>query len=780
MVKEIKKLCVIGSGVMGSGIAAQIANAGHDVLLLDIVPKDADNRNALAEGAIGKMMKTDPAPLMHKRNARRITAGNIEDDLGKIAECDWIIEVVLENLDIKRNLYEKLEQHRSPGTYISSNTSSIPLEQLVEGRSDDFTKNFMITHFFNPPRYLRLLELVTGDKTDPKAVSVVRDFCDRKLGKGVVVCHDTPGFIANRIGAFWLQAGVNEAFDLGLSVEEADAVMSRPVGIPKTGVFGLIDLVGLDLMPHLAHSLMSNLPKSDPYHGLYKEYDLIKKLIETGYTGRKGKGGFYRLNTEGGKKVKESIGLVTGEYAPSEKAKPAAVEASKDGGIRALVTHDDKTGQYAWNVLSQMLTYSSNLVGEIADNVYDIDRAMKLGYNFKKGPFELIDDMGAGWFAEQLQKHDTPVPDMVNKAAAANGFYTVEEGTKKYLGRDGKYHNVPREDGVLLLEDIKLTTKPVKKNSSAALWDIGDGVLCLEFCGKMNALDDKVMFMIYEAVGQIGDGSGDYKALVVYNEGTNFSVGANLGMALFVLNIGLYEAVDGLVQLGQDAYKTLKYAPFPVVSAPSGMALGGGCEILLHSDAVQAHAETYTGLVEVGVGLIPGWGGCKEMLKRHYKYGKFKGPMAHVSAAFEQIGLAKVAKSADEARDMMILLEDDGTTMNRDRLLADAKAKALELAKDYTAPEPAEIPLPGASAQVGLNMAVNDLHKSGKATNYDVVVSKALANVLSGGSAADMTQPLTEDRILELEAEEFKGLIRNKGTVKRIEHMMETGKPLRN
>jgi len=765
---------------MGSGIAAQVANAGHDVLLLDIVPKDAENRNMLAEGAIAKMLKTDPAPLMHKRNAKRITPGNVEDDLEKIKDCDWIIEVVLENLDIKKSLYEKLEKHRTDGTYVSSNTSSIPLEQLVEGRSADFTKNFMITHFFNPPRYLRLLELVTGDKTDPKAVSVVRDFCDRKLGKGVVVCHDTPGFIANRIGAFWLQAGVNEAFDLGLSVEEADAVMSRPVGIPKTGVFGLIDLVGLDLMPHLSKSLLSNLPKSDAYHAIYKEYDLINKLIETGYTGRKGKGGFYRLNTEGGQRVKESIGLVTGEYEESKKAKPAAVDAAKDGGIRALVTHDDKTGQYAWNVLSQMLSYAASLVGEIADNVYDIDRAMKLGYNFKKGPFELIDEMGAGWFAEQLKSHNMDVPEIVTKAGAADGFYKVEDGQKKYFGRDGKYHDIPRDDGVILLEDIKLTTKPVKKNSSAALWDIGDGVLCLEFCGKMNALDDKVMFMIYEAIGQIGDGSGDYKALVVYNEGSNFSVGANLGLALFALNVGMYEAVDGLVQLGQDAYKTLKYAPFPVVSAPSGMALGGGCEILLHSDAVQAHAETYTGLVEVGVGLIPGWGGCKEMLKRHHKFGKFKGPMAHVSAAFEQIGLAKVAKSADEARDMMILLKDDEITMNRDRLLADAKAKALELAKDYGAPEPAEIPLPGPTAQVALNMAVADLNKSGKATDYDVVVSKALANVLSGGDKADMTEPLTEDRILELEAEEFKGLIRNKGTVKRIEHMMETGKPLRN
>ena len=780
MSREIQKVCVIGSGVMGSGIAAQVANAGHDVLLLDIVPKDADDRNQLAKGAIAKMLKTDPAPLMHKRNAKRITPGNIEDDLEKIADCDWIVEVVLENLEIKQDLYAKLEKHRTDGTYVSSNTSSIPLAQLVDGRSEDFKKHFMITHFFNPPRYLRLLEMVTGDKTDPKAVEIVRDFCDRKLGKGVVFCHDTPGFIANRIGAFWLQAGVNAAFDLKLSVEEADAVMSRPVGIPKTGVFGLIDLVGLDLMPHLSKSLMSNLPKTDPYHDLYREYDLINDLIGKGYTGRKGKGGFYRLNTEGGQRVKESIGLWTGEYEPSKKAKPPAVQAAKDGGIRALMTHDDKTGEYAWDVLSRTLHYAASLVGEIADTVYDIDRAMKLGYNFKKGPFELIDEMGAGWFADQLKAHDMDVPDMVAKAAEHDGFYQVTDGTRQYLGTDGKYHDVPRADGVLLLEDIKLGAKPVKRNSSASLWDIGDGVLCLEFTSKMNALDDKIMFMIYEAIGQIGDGSGDYKALVVYNEGSDFSAGANLGLALFALNIGLYDAVDALVDLGQDAYKSLQYAPFPVVSAPSGMALGGGCEILLHSDAVQAHAETYTGLVEVGVGLIPGWGGCKEMLKRHYKYGRQKGPMVHVSAAFEQIGLAKVAKSADEAREMMILLKNDGITMNRDRLLSDAKAKALELAQDYQAPEPAEIPLPGPSGQFALDMAVADLRKSGKATPHDVTVSNSLARVLSGGKDADMTQPVTEDHILKLESEEFKKLARKKPTLKRIEHMLETGKPLRN
>ena len=427
-----------------------------------------------------------------------------------------------------------------------------------------------------------------------------------------------------------------------------------------------------------------------------------------------------------------------------------------------------------------MLSYAASLVPQIADTIFDVDQGMKMGYNFKKGPFEIIDDMGADWFKAQLEKHDMPVPDMVDKAAAADGFYKIDNSQLMFLGTDGKYHAVKRPDGVLLLEDIRRSSKPVKKNGSATIWDVGDGVLCFEFTGKMNALDDSVMFLYFDAIGMIGDGSGDYKALVIYNEGSHFSAGANLGMALFVMNIGMYDAVDGLVKMGQEAYKALKYAPFPVVSAPSGMALGGGCEILLASDAVQAHAETYTGLVEVGVGLLPAWGGCMEMLKRHQTRGRHKGPMAHVMPSFMQIGMAKVAKSADEAREMMILNEDDGITMNRDRLLYDAKQKALEMAKDYTPPEPVEIYVPGPAGKTALDMAVTDLQKSGKATPYDGVVTNSVSTVLSGGADADMTAPMTEDQIMELEYVEFMKLVKNKGTLDRIEHMLETNKPLRN
>lgn len=779
MSMSIEKVAIIGSGVMGSGIAAQITNAGHNVVLLDIVPDGAKDRNVVAKGAVAKMLKTDPAPLMHKRNAKKITVGNIEDNLDMIADCDWVIEVVLENLDVKKGLYEKIEEHRKQGCIISSNTSSIPLNLLIEGRSEDFQEHFMITHFFNPPRYMRLLELVTGDKTDAGAVQLIRDFCDIKLGKGVVDCHDTPGFIANRIGAFWLQSGVNEAFDLGLTVEEADAVMSRPVGIPKTGVFGLIDLVGVDLMPHLAKSLLSTLPRDDFYVKIHKDFDLIDGMIADGYTGRKGKGGFYRLNRADGKKVKESIDLKTGDYAPSVKPKLDAIKVSKDGGLKALMEFDDKVGQYAWRVLAQTLSYAASLVPEIADNIYAVDRAMKLGYNWKFGPFELIDQLGTDWFADHLAAAGMDVPDLLNTARGKT-FYQVEKGQLNYLTTEGDYTAVSRETGVLLLEDVKRKSKPVKKNGSAKLWDIGDGVLCLEFTSKMNSLDDQIMKMIHTAIEVIGDGSGDYKSLVVYNEGTNFSVGANLGLALFVVNVGLWPAIEGLVRDGQNAYKALKFAPFPVVVAPSGMALGGGCEILLHADAVQAHAETYAGLIEVGVGIIPGWGGCKEMLVRHNKNPKFGGVMPPVASAFEQIGLAKVAKSADEARAMKILQDGDQITMNRDRLLADAKQKALGLSDGYEAPEPQEVRLPGITGKLALMMMVQGLKLSGKATKHDVVVSEELCRVLSGGDKADITRTLTEDDLLDLEFESFMRLIKHPDTIARIEHMLEVGKPLRN
>ena len=798
---DIKKVAVIGSGVMGSGIAAQITNAGLPVLLLDIVPERAEDRNVIAKGAVEKMLKADPAPFMLKRNAKMIECGNLEDDLDKLKECDWIVEVVLEDLTVKHATYEKIAKHRKKGSIVSSNTSTIPLAKLMEGMDKDMAKAFMITHFFNPPRYMRLLEIIQGEQTNQKAVDTIAEFCDVHLGKGVVHCNDTPGFIVNRILTFWMQKAVNVALDRNVPVEVADAVMSKPIGVPKTGVFGLVDLVGVDLMPYLSKSLLSNLPEKDSYRDIYRAIPFIDQMIKAGYNGRKGKGGFYRLNPDTTKgKEKQSVNFAADgfdestSYSKSEKPSLMSVYAGK-AGMRAVLETDDIGGRYAKEVMVHTLAYAASLVPQIADTIYDVDRAMQMGCNWKFGPFEMIDQLGGAWLVKEIEAAGYAVPDILKKLGDQT-FYKVENGQKSFFGTDGKYHAIERGAGVLLLEDIKLKSKPIYKTASASLWDIDDGVLCLEFTGKMNALDEAVFETINKAIALIGDGQGDYKALVIYNEGTHFSAGANLGLAIFMMNIALFPQIEEFVAGGQRAYMALKHAPFPVVGAPSGFAFGGGCEILLHSDHVQLHAETYTGLVEVGVGLIPGWGGCKELILRYqereaqqYKkqtggekvwFSPDKTPMGAIRKAFEVIGTATVAKSGPEAKDIYFR-ETDGVTMNRDRLLFDAKQKALELVEGYEAPTKRDdIRLPGPSGKMALDLAVADLAKSGKATPYDVPVSSALASVLTGGPNADWTKPVNDDDLIKLERQEFMKLVKNEGTMARIEHMLSTGKPLRN
>ena len=768
----VKKVCVIGAGVMGACIAAQVANAGVPVLLLDIVPKDGDDRNAVAKGAVAKMLKTDPAPFMSRAAAKLVETGNIDDDLGRVAECDWIVEAIVERLDIKQSLYAKLEAVKRPGTAVSSNTSTIPLGHLVDGRSDQFKRDFLITHFFNPPRYMRLIEIVRGPGTDAAVAAKVEDFVDRMMGKRVVAAKDTPGFIANRIGTYWLAVAINGAMDQGLTVEEADQIGGRPMGVPKTGIFGLIDLVGVDLMPLLSKSLSSTLPKGDPYFDTLRDMPLVDRMIADGFTGRKGKGGFYAFDKA--TKTKKALDLATGEYRTS--IKPAALPARVEKDPAALITAPGKTGTYAWEILGKVLSYAAMLVGEAADDIVAIDDAMKLGYNWKFGPFELIDKLGVANFVQRLEAEGRSVPAIL-KTAGDRPFYRVEDGKRQYLTIDGVYRDVIRPDGVLLLEDIKLHSQPVIRNGSAALWDVGDNVACLEFTGKMNALDGDVMALITKAIPLV---QAQYKALIVYNEGSNFSAGANLGLAMFALNIAAWSEIEKLVAGGQEAYKALKYAPFPVVSAPAGMALGGGCEILLNSDAVQAHAESYVGLVECGVGLVPGWGGCGEMLDRwRHNPALPKGPMPAVAKVFEIVSTATVAKSAAEAKEYGFLRPGDGITMNRDRLLADAKAKALALVEGYAPPAKPEFRLPGAGGRTALAMAVEGFQARGLATPYDGIVSGALADVLTGGEA-DVVDVLTEDDMLALERKAFMRLVRDPRSQARVEHMLETGKPLRN
>ena len=775
MADTINKVCVIGAGVMGAGIAAQVANAGVPVLLLDIVPKDGADRDAIAKGAVAKMLKTEPAAFMSPAAAKLVETGNIEDHLGKVAECDWIVEAVVERLDIKQALYARLEELKRPGTAVSSNTSTIPLGHLVEGRSAQFRQDFLITHFFNPPRYMRLIEIVTSPDTDAGVAAKVEQFVDHRMGKRIVRAKDTPGFIANRIGTYWLAIALNAALDQGLTVEEADQIGGRPMGVPKTGIFGLLDLVGIDLMPLLAKSLSSTLPEGDAYFDTIRPLPLIDKMIAEGFTGRKGKGGFYRLDKKpDGTKAKQSLDLQTGEYRPEKKPDRLPGRAEKD--LAALVATPGKVGDYAWAILGPVLSYAAGLVGEAADDVVAIDDAMKLGYNWKFGPFELIDRMGPGKLAERLRAEGKPVPALL-ETAGDRPFYRVVDGKRQYLTVGGDYADVVRAEGVLLLEDIKLRSEPLLKNGSASAWDVGDGVVAVEFTGKMNALDEQVLSLLQKTIALV---KSQYKALVVYNEGSNFSAGANLGLAMFAVNIAAWGEVDKLVVAGQQAYKALKYAPFPVVAAPAGMALGGGCEILLHADAIQAHAESYIGLVETGVGLVPGWGGNGELIDRLAKSPKMpKGPMPAVMKAFETISTAQVSRSAALAKDLGYLRKDDGITMNRDRLLADAKQKALSLVEGYQPPEKPIFRLPGAAGRVAFNGAVADFAKKGVATPYDVVVAGRLANIVTGGEA-DLIDEVSEDQLLKLERAAFMESVKDARTQARVEHMLETGKPQRN
>ncbi len=772
---SIKKVCVIGAGVMGAGIAAQIANAGVPVLLLDIPARDGADRDAVAKGAVAKMLKTEPAAFMSKAAAKLVETGNIDDHLDRVAECDWIVEAIVERLDIKQSLYARLEALKRPGSAVSSNTSTIPLEKLVEGRSAQFRRDFLITHFFNPPRYMRLVEIVRGADTDANVAEGVEAFVDRFMGKRIVRAKDTPGFIANRIGTYWLAIAVNAALDQGLTVEEADQIGGRPMGVPKTGIFALIDLVGVDLMPLLAKSLSDTLPQGDPYFATVRPLSLVDRMIAEGFTGRKGKGGFYRLEKSAdGQRAKLAIDLRTGEYRP--ESKPDALPAAAEKDLAALVTTPGKVGDYAWTILGNVLSYAAMLVGEAADDIVAIDDAMKLGYNWKFGPFELIDRLGPGKLAERLRAEGRTVPAILD-TAGARPFYRVEGGVRQYLGHDGAYHDVPRGEGVLLLEDVKRRSQPVATSASAALWDVGDGVLCLEFTAKMNALDGEVARLIQQAIPLVQD---RYKALVIYNEGSNFSAGANLGLALFAVKAGAWGEIERLIVAGQQAFKALKYAPFPVVSAPSGMALGGGCEVLFHSDAVQAHAESYIGLVEAGVGLVPGWGGHGELLDRLARSPMMpKGPMPPVAKAFELISTAQVSRSAAQAKELAFLRPTDGITMNRDRLLADAKARALALVDGYTPPEPPTFRLPGESGRVGLAGAVADFRRKGVATAYDEVVAGRLSHVLTGGDA-DVVDTVTEQQLLDLERAAFIESAHDERTHARVESMLMTGKPLRN
>jgi 3-hydroxyacyl-CoA dehydrogenase len=773
---NIKRVAVIGAGVMGGGIAAQMADAGVEVTLLDLVPEGATNRNALAEAAVKTQRESAPPGFVYPSRAGLITCGNLEDDLGKLRDCDWIIEAVKEDVRVKQEVYRKIDAHRKSGSIVSSNTSTLPLAMLTSGMPASFGRDFMITHFFNPPRFTQLLEVVQTENMRPSAADDIGRFAELSLGKTVLQCKDTPGFIANRIGGYWMMRGLEEAVRQGVPVEQADAAMGAPGGFPKSGIFGLFDRVGIDLMLHTASTITASpaLPADDPLRKLDREKTvaLLERMIEQGYPGRKGKGGFYRLSAEGGQKIKEVRDLATGLYhAEGRRGELTGLLPAK-ADLKALVMHQE-AGAYAWPVLSDTLTYAASLVPEIADGIAAVDLAMRKGYNWKNGPFEMIDELGVDWFIGKLAAERRAIPRLL-EAARGKSFYITVAGKRQAIGSDGKFTPVVTPEGYLTLEDVKRRAPAaLASNNDASLWDMGDGIACLELTTKDNVITPDVVKIIGETI-KLGTDKG-FKGLVIGNDSDTFSAGADLRLLREAAEPVQrnWTRINDAIKEGQHAMQGLKYARFPVVSALAGKALGGGCELLLHSDAIQAHANSFPGLVEPAVGLVPAWGGCTQMLMRQ----SFP-VVRHVPKVFQNIARCRVANSIDEAREMKILRAADGITMNRSRVLADAKARCLEMAKDYSPSEPRTVHLPGAVLKRIIDGKADALAREGKITGHDAVVSKALSTVLCGGNT-NLTRALGEQQLLELERAAFMELVKTEATFKRIDHMVEHGKPFR-
>lgn len=767
-----KNITVIGSGLMGSAIAAHLANAGCKVNLLDIVDKKHENKNHLADFALNKLTKIKPSPLTVKSNLKLIKTGNIDENLDIINKSEWVIEVIIENLEIKKYLFKKIDEIMKGDLIVSSNTSTIPIKLLSEGLSKKFKKNFLITHFFNPPRYLKLLEIVKSEDTDNEIVKKITDFCDTNLGKTVIETKDTPGFIGNRIGIFWIERAAVEAIKSDLTVEEADWIIMNVFKVPKTGVFGLIDVVGLDLIPPVVKSLLLNIPKNDYYHSVHEVPEIFQFMLENKMIGRKGDGGFYKLINIKNKKIKHSLDLRTREYSISSKPKII------NKNLKKFLDKDDKFSKYAWNVLSEVLYYVLTIVEEISLDIYSIDEAMKNGFGWQLGPFEIIDKIGISFLIEKLNNSKKSIPSILNDIGE-NKFYQLEANQIKYFDFVSKnYVTLKRLKGILLLSDIKKTNKPLKKISTASLWDIGDQITVFEIHSKSNTVDMATMDFLNQCIDIV---TSSFKAMIIYNEGDLFSAGANLGEALFLGNIGLDKEVEKNILLkGQKVFSKLKYSKFPVIAAPFNLALGGGCEIILHSNYVQAHIESYIGLTEAALGILPAWGGCKELLSRFSSNKKTpKGPMPTIIKTFELIGMAKVSTSAHEAKKIGYLKESDGITMNRNRLLFDAKMKAMEMSKNYKIPEKNIYCLPGRTALAAIKLSLQNMESIGAISQYDKFIGEKIAYVLSGGDT-DITKELLEENILKLEKDAIYNLMKENLTLERLEHILETGKYLRN
>jgi 3-hydroxyacyl-CoA dehydrogenase len=806
--KRIHKVAVLGAGTMGARIAAHFANAGVPSYLLDIVPADADGpaRNKIAAAGLDAAKKSKPAAFMEPSLAKLVTVGNFEDDLKKLADVDWIIEAVIENLDLKRALLRKVEAVRKPGTIVTTNTSGLPVGKIAEGFSDDFRRSWFGTHFFNPPRYMRLLELIPTPETDRGLMDAVSHFCDVQLGKGVVLAKDTPNFIGNRIGTFSVLNVMRLMQEMDLTIEDVDALTGQAVGWPKSATFRTIDLVGLDILGNMTanvHDERSEL----------KLPDFFGKMIERKWLGDKTKGGFYKKEKAGEGKEDERLALdwKTLEYHPRQKPKFAALDMAKnieDTGTRlqALLglggtapQRSDKAGAFLWAALSDLWTYSANRVPEISDSIVEIDRAMRLGFNWELGPFELWDAAGIDSSVERMKKEGKPIAGKVEQLIASGKKSWYLDDPKSVSGRVyfdlsvNDYRPVEVPAGVWSVSVAKKSNGVVKKNSGASLMDLGDGVACIEFHSKMNSLGSDIVGLITQSLKPGGPGDA-FDAFVITNDATNFSVGANLMLLLMSVQEEEWDDVDLAIRQFQGMTQAIKFSAKPVVSAPFGLCLGGGTEISLHAAARQPHAELYTGLVEVGVGLLPGGGGCKEMLLRAVdsaaaSRGRISGEalagsvemMEAVKKAFETIATAKVATSAHEARGLGFLSDSDRISMNRERVLSDAKARALELVcAGYEPPVlRTDIPAPGESLLAALKMGVHLMRQGDFITEYEVKLGAKIAEVLCGGSVTPGT-PVSEQYILDLERESFKSLCGERKTQERIQYTLKTGKTLRN
>ena len=739
---NIKKVVIIGSGTMGSGIAAHLCNAKIPVTLLDLTTD-------ISTLARDRIYKSRPPLLIDKNKINNIKVGNINDDFDAVKDADWVVEAVVERIDIKHNIYEKIFKSRKPGAIVSSNTSSIPIKILSEKLTNDEKKDFCITHFFNPVRYMGLLEIVKNENNDLDKINSLKKFCEDELGKGAIVCNDTPGFLGNRIGVFAMQVAMTEAFRMKLSIEEADAVFGRPMGIPKTGVFGLYDLIGIDLMADVLKSFIKELPKNDPFQGVAKEIPLITKLIETGYTGRKGKGGFYRMNKTDNKKILEAINLETEEYSSTKK-----IDLGIDTvNLNLLISRKDKYGEYAWSVISKIIKYASSLVPGITDKFNDIDEAMRLGFNWAMGPFEMLKSIGVKNFFERIDSFEN------------NKFLEKLNQNKdeNFYGERQKYTNIET------LGKVKPKAIKIDKNKSADIYRFKDFNI-VEFTTKACALD-------YDSMDALKNATD--KPLIIMNESMQFSAGVNLTYTMNFADKGDFKSIEKFIKYFQDTCKHLKYSKYPVISAPSGLVLGGGEEVAIQSNFVVAHTNIVMGLVETGVGLVPAGGGCKEVLWRWSQTEEAKkDPDYAPLKVFNIIGYATTATSTVEAEPLKFIKPEDKKVMNRNSLFEVSK-KLIEDNKNFTPPKECTFNLSGKPLKDKMVKILEKLYNEKVILDHGMVVGEELANVLSGGNTS-IDKTLSEDELYRLELESFMKLIENKNTQDRIKHTLATGKPLVN